>query len=184
MATVMNNTDICTRCAQKGATCCELRLGQEELCFPLSKVERLKIEKQMGKGVKAFVVEPNTPNFLKTLKKLFPERQAVLQRIFPKTGKHFRLATGAGGRCRLLGDRGCLLLRESRPFYCRLFPLWYGRGLYVFHSTSCLAQEYAKNRQELFYFFNTSLEEIQQLHSQLILAWGIVGPQRTKVCDR
>jgi len=38
----------CSRCAEQGPTCCVLTPGNEDLCFPVSTIERLRIEEHIG----------------------------------------------------------------------------------------------------------------------------------------
>jgi len=170
----MSDPKICARCAATGPTCCTLTPGHEEFCFPLSEIERHRIlETRAGKGV--FARERNTSAFLDNLLKLFIGEQARLEELFPAHGEHYRLATGADGRCMLLGPAGCTLPREARPYYCRIFPLWPDRGeVRVFSLGRCLARQEARGLAAIMRLLGETHPHLNHLHGRLRLAWGFL----------
>lgn len=172
-ANSMTDPHVCARCAETGPTCCALTPGQEEFCFPLSEIERHRIlETGADKGF--FSQEPNTSAFVDNLRKLFPGEEARLAGLFPEKGSHQRLATDAAGRCKLLGPQGCILLREARPYYCRLFPLWVtGGGIQVFGAGRCLARQESAGQARLLRLLHASPAELRHLSGRLRLAWGL-----------
>ncbi|MBI5518796.1 MAG: zinc/iron-chelating domain-containing protein [Desulfovibrio sp.] len=172
------DSDVCARCATASGTCCTLAPGNEEYCFPLSASERVRME---GAGAEAlhFFRQANTAPFVDNLCRLFPGESETIRGLFPNGGEHDRLAIGAGGACLLLGPQGCLLPRDARPLYCRLFPFWMrsGRELY-FQFDRCRAQQEAGGGGPgLMLRLGTSSAEIQTMYHELRRAWGL--PEQT-----
>lgn len=165
---------ICARCADVGPTCCRLEPGQEEVCFPLSDMERDRILdcSQSWKG--AFAQEPNTRTFVDNLRKLFPGDRRTVREMFPLTKYHIRLATRADGSCRLLGKAGCVLPVEARPYYCRLFPFWILNGnITVFNYNRCEARKQVEETPEMLEIMGLTRARVFELHGRLRLAWGL-----------
>jgi Fe-S-cluster containining protein len=169
----MAHLDVCARCAAAGPTCCRLEPGQEEHCFPVSEIESHRIlEADAGTG--AFASEPNTTAFKANLRKLFPGIGQVVDALFPLNKHHLRLATDASGACKLLGPAGCVLPREARPYYCRLFPFWVlGGRLHVFEAASCLVRREHRGQAGLLAALSTTESEVRRLHGRLRMAWGL-----------
>lgn len=166
--------EICASCAKTGPTCCQLKPGQEEYCFPLSEMERDRILdcSQSWKG--AFARESNTENFVDNLRKLFPADRRAVREIFSLTKHHIRLATRSDGSCMLLGKSGCLLPVEARPYYCRLFPLWVvGKKITMFNPSRCKAREASSDTSKILTLLGMSRSKIYELHGRLRLAWGL-----------
>ncbi|XPV77438.1 MAG: zinc/iron-chelating domain-containing protein [Desulfovibrio sp.] len=140
---------VCSRCADTYSTCCRLTPGDEVYCFPVSPEEAARIEEETKELVSrkelhieiTLVEENNSPEFKENLYRLLPQSKDEIDTKFPEGATHLRLAV-TGGKCPLLGDNGCLLTRESRPYYCRLFPFWImGGELTYFDARQCLACE-------------------------------------------
>ena len=173
----MDDPHVCARCAGQGPTCCRLESGQEEMCFPLSEMERDRILQYLSGDAGAFARQANTEAFVSNTHSLFPRERNAVDELFPAGGFHLRLALDAEGRCRLLGPQGCTLPREVRPYYCRLYPFWFKPdGMYVFASSRCLAQNEAGTRRRLLSLFGTTEKKLKELYGRLRLAWGL-GPR-------
>ncbi|WP_461210306.1 YkgJ family cysteine cluster protein [Desulfocurvus sp. DL9XJH121] len=170
----MGDPHVCARCAESEGTCCRLEPGLEEMCFPLSEMERDRILRELAGDAGAFARQANTPGFVRNMHSLFPGEEADVDVLFPARGFHIRMATDETGRCRLLGPEGCVLSREARPYYCRLFPFWFqGGALYVFASESCRAQREAGARRRLLSLFDVTEKQLKDLYGRLRLAWGL-----------
>jgi len=164
---------VCKRCTDRGPTCCRLQSGEEEVCFPLSDMERDRIlDQAQDKG--GFVQEENSKPFVDNLKRLFPREKDLLDQLFPPVKHHLRLATRADGSCVFLNPEGCTLPREARPHYCLLFPLWIsGERLTYFTPNGCLAVEECRDVSALLKLLGMSEGEVRALHGRLRLAWGL-----------
>ncbi|WP_035251753.1 YkgJ family cysteine cluster protein [Desulfocurvus vexinensis] len=174
----MADPHVCQRCALLGPTCCCLEPGSEQGCFPLSETERDRILEALPGEAGAFAREANGPAFVANMKALFPGEEELVARLFPERGFHMRLAVDGRGRCRLLGPRGCVLPREARPHYCRLFPLWpVGRSIQVFAAERCLAWREGRGMRRLLVLLDTTEKSVRELHGRLRLAWGL-PPER------
>lgn len=167
-------SDVCARCANTSGTCCTLTPGQEEYCFPLSAGERAGME-SAGAQAAHFFLQPNTEAFVGNLCRLFPGESGAIRMLFPAGGAHDRLAISPQGACLLLGQRGCLLPREARPLYCRLFPFWIrtGRELY-FEMDRCQAQKEAGGGGAgLLLRLRMTSANVRTMYHELRKAWGL-----------
>lgn len=163
---------VCAACAGQGPTCCALVPGQEEACFPLSRVEMDRI-RECVRGQGWFALEANSAAFVANVCRLFPADKRRVRQLFPKGGEHHRLATRVSGACTLLGESGCVLPVETRPYYCRLFPLWMDGGKLRVLEAHCLARLRAKGPDELLRQVGLTAKSVRDLHCRLRLAWGL-----------
>ena len=164
---------VCARCAAVGPTCCRLTPGQEDLCFPVSEIERQRMV-EFGPKQGGLTGAPNSKSFLDNLMRLFPRDRAHLDRLFPAHGEHLRLATHPDGRCTFLGPAGCVLAREARPYYCRLFPFWVSAGaVTAFEARECLACAEGRTVQVMLPLLVMSSAVILELHGRMRMAWGM-----------
>lgn len=171
--TTPRDPHVCQRCAQRGPTCCQLSAGQEEFCFPLSVVEKDRIRDHLP-DLGGFAQAPNSAAFVDGLIRLFPEERREVRALFPAGREHLRLAVDGSGACRFLGPQGCLVPREARPYYCRLFPFWMNAGaLTVFEAPQCLAQKEHPRPGELLRVLGVSTATVRTLYGNLRLAWGL-----------
>jgi Fe-S-cluster containining protein len=170
----MTDPHVCARCAHIGDTCCRLSPGEEALCFPLSEAEKNRIL-DCAEGVRGvFVVEPNSGAFLGNVKKLFPGEEKLVRAAFPENKFHLRLATDTSGNCLLLSDEGCMLPREARPYYCRLYPFWSVDGkLTLMTSSRCLLQREAPSFKGIMDGLGMQVSTVLELYGRLRLAWGL-----------
>lgn len=164
---------VCARCALQGPTCCRTEIGREEFCFPLSEVEQARI-RDILPASGGFALQDNTAAFVDGVCRLFPGEEAEVRALFPARKQHFRLALDERGACRLLGAQGCLLPREGRPYYCRLFPLWVTGGeITVFDAQGCLVRRESRSVAGLLERLAMTRAEVFDLHGRLRLAWGL-----------
>lgn len=164
---------ICKRCSESGETCCRLTPGEEDVCFPLSQMERERIlECVTNSG--AFTIAHNSKPFVDNLKRMFPKEKELIDKLFPECKQHFRLATHPDGACVFLGPQGCMLPREARPYYCQIFPFWVsGERLTFFNVSDCLAVRESRTKLQLLEALGCSKRELKLLHGRLRLAWGL-----------
>lgn len=164
---------VCARCAACGPTCCRLTPGQEDLCFPVSEIERQRIV-EFGPKKSGLTGAPNSKSFLDNLMRLFPRDRAHLDRLFPPHGEHLRLATRPDGSCSFLGSAGCALPREARPYYCRLFPFWVSAGaVTAFEAKGCLAFAEGRTVNGMLSSLSMSRVMVLELHGRMRMAWGM-----------
>ncbi|MHC1790070.1 YkgJ family cysteine cluster protein [Solidesulfovibrio sp.] len=165
---------VCAACAAAGPTCCSLTPGQEELCFPVSDMERTRIVEQVGLSLGAFTPQANTGAFLANLVRLFPRERAILGRLFPQEGQHLRLSVDAAGNCVFLRADGCCLPRAVRPYYCRLFPFWLsGAAVSAFAAPGCLVHRQGRTVSRMLALLDSTEADVRDLHGRLRLAWGL-----------
>ncbi len=164
---------VCQRCASRGHTCCRLAPGEEEVCFPLSEMERDRIlDQSHDKG--AFVQEANSAPFRDNLFRLFPRERELLEQLFPENKTHLRLATRPDGACVFVGPQGCSLPREARPYYCLLFPFWLlDDRMTTFTPDGCLAVAESRTLSQMLRLIGMTEAEVRLLHGRLRLAWGL-----------
>lgn len=164
---------VCARCSACGPTCCRLTPGQEDLCFPVSEIERQRIV-EFGPKKSGLTGAPNSKSFLDNLMRLFPRDRAHLAKLFPLHGEHLRLATRSDGSCAFLGSTGCLLPREARPYYCRLFPFWVSAGaVTAFEAKGCLVFAEGRTVHGMLPTLSMSRAMVLELHGRMRMAWGM-----------
>lgn len=165
---------VCVACAAAGPTCCTLTPGQEELCFPVSDIERTRIVEQVGLTLGAFTPQANTGAFVANLARLFPRERAILARLFPREGQHLRLSVDTAGNCVFLRADGCCLPRAVRPYYCRLFPFWLSGGaVSAFAAPGCLVHRQGRTVPRMLALLDSTEADVRDLHGRLRLAWGL-----------
>lgn len=173
--TLENSTDanVCARCARLNPTCCRLTPGQEDLCFPVSELERQRIV-EYGPRMCGLTGAPNSKAFLTNIMRLFPRDRAALAAVFPPHGEHLRLATLPSGECAFLGQKGCILPREARPYYCRLFPFWVSAGaVTAFDAKGCLACDEGRAVSGMLPLLGMTRSMVRELHGRMRMAWGL-----------
>lgn len=164
---------ICARCALQGPTCCSMDPGRVEFCFPLSETEQGHVRECLPDSG-GFVPQDNTAAFVDGVCRLFPGEDAQVRALFPPRKQHMRLAVDGRGACRLLGPRGCLLPREARPYYCRLFPFWVaGEEITLFDAPGCLVRRESKTIQAALALLHMTRAQVLDLHGRLRLLWGL-----------
>lgn len=177
---VVRGEDLCLECARSGPTCCKSDASQRHLSFPLSDEEWKRMLPYADVAQEKFGVpeirlsEPNSLEFIEAMTCIFPGEDRVLTRLFPEGGHHWRLKTGPDGACVFLGEAGCILPRDIRPWYCRLFPSWMNRGaVTIFLADECLIAQKAKTPASGLFLLNTSVNEVARLYAKLREDWGL-----------
>ena len=165
---------LCGQCAAAGPTCCTLAPGQEELCFPISDMERTRIVEQVGLTRGAFTPQANSRAFAANLARLFPRDRDWLARLFPEGASHLRLSVDGAGNCLFLRADGCCLPRPARPYYCHLFPFWMaGARVTAFAAPDCLIHRRGRTVARMLALLDCSEADVRELHGRLRLAWGL-----------
>lgn len=165
---------VCRRCAEIGSTCCVLPPGNEEHGFPVSAMERRRIEETLGLDRGAFTLGPNSGAFRAGLYGLFPRERREVDALFPDGQAHVRLSCDTRGRCIFLRSSGCLLPRQSRPYYCRLFPFWVvGARVTLLAAGGCLARREGRDPAGMLALLDCAATTALDLHGRLRLAWGL-----------
>ena len=171
--TQTGDSDVCMRCSHQGPTCCRIVSGQEEFCFPVSQVEKERIQEHVP-YTGGFVLSYNSKAFVDNVCRLFPGEEELVCELFPEGKEHFRLAVDTMGACRFLGPEGCEIPQEARPYYCRLFPFWItGRDVTYFDSPTCLARREGRTLTRILKKFDSNKATVKDLYGRLRLVWGL-----------
>lgn len=154
--------NVCAQCAKIYPTCCTL--SQEKgILFVLSPAEIKQIANYVQKK-NFFKTELNSAQLVQSLIAIFPDQKKDIIRIYPPNNYHFTLALKQD-KCYFLGEKGCLLPRQIRPFFCRIYPFWVReRRITLFKDNQCLALNQFKTVRELLKIFNISPEQILKLY--------------------
>lgn len=181
---------LCAQCSRLSGGCCVTSLEDTAYCFPLSpnEIERLIPHAHLAEPLPSgssqttpaeeaqqFVCSPedNSPEFIKSMGYLFPTQSKKIAEFFPSSGLHYRLRLKESGACTFLGEHGCRLPREARPWYCLLFPAWFQTGeLTVFISDACLATKDATEPALVLKKLDIPLQSAQEIFSRLVADWG------------
>ena len=166
---------VCARCATVNPTCCRTDPARSDKCFPLSEAEKERLLPHAASlGVPAAMEEENTPEFLKLMRTLFPDKARELARAFPPGGTHLRLPLAGDGSCLFLQEDGCSLPRDARPWYCQLFPVWVLENFFDrFLPEACLLTREARRLQDVFTALGLRRDEAKALYRSLCRDWGM-----------
>ncbi|MCC8194077.1 MAG: zinc/iron-chelating domain-containing protein [Deltaproteobacteria bacterium] len=166
---------ICARCAAAGPTCCRTDPANSDKCFPLSDAEKDRLAPYAAAlHLPAAATEENTPEFLRLVGVLFPDRKDVLARSFPEGGTHWRLPLAGDGTCLFLQEDGCALPRDARPWYCQLFPVWVVRNYFDrFQPETCLLTREAPRLADVFAALGMTREQAKKMYGSLCRDWGM-----------
>jgi len=171
--TQTGDSDVCMRCSLQGPTCCRIAAGQEDFCFPISQIEKERIQ-ELVPYTGGFVVAPNSQEFIDTACRLFPGEEDAVRELFPLGKEHFRLAVDSMGACRFLGPEGCEVPREARPYYCRLFPFWMvGNNVIFFDAPTCLCRREERTLIRMLKSLDVTKADVKDLFGRLRLVWGL-----------
>ncbi len=145
------------------------------VCFPLSQAEQSRLLPYATREkIPASFPMDNTKEFTRTLRRLFPDRQAQVRQAFPIPGRHLILPTSPDGQCLFLRPQGCLLPREARPWYCRLFPLWFREGkLELFAHRQCLLLREAQGVRQALQALGFDAKQTGLWYENLCRDWGL-----------
>ncbi len=118
--------------------------------------------------------EPNHPDFITSMRVLFPGQTERVAELFPPEGLHYSLRTRRDGACVFLGKRGCRLPRAVRPWYCLLFPAWMiENSLSFFTPEDCLISQKAQSPAHGAALLGQPPSGIRALHRALCRDWGL-----------
>lgn len=120
--------------------------------------------------------EPNEPDFIASMRALFPRQRQRVAALFPPQGRHWSLRTRTDGSCVFLGKSGCRLPRSARPWYCLLFPAWMVEdSLTLFTSEYCLISQKAHSPAHGAALLRQPPARIRELHHALCRDWGLAS---------
>lgn len=156
---------ICATCHQQGDGCCHLSAEGVRIMFGLTNGEVAVMAKACGLPPEAFTVSDEVDEaFLRHITGIHP----VFGQTMPG-GSRIRLKVDDSGACIFLGPQGCTLPTEARPLYCRLYPFWFTPDdrLMVLGSSTCLAQENARNWKEVLARLAQNIDELRELFARL-----------------
>ncbi|SHN70336.1 hypothetical protein [Desulfovibrio litoralis] len=201
MQTQNKDPHICELCSNTALSCCRSSGKQLEFRFPLSLPEFERIQKFIEKNktrvpelAEAFYDEIiNDKSFVTALADLFPKQKQSVAKLYEtnKTRKVLKVVpanitqdnkTKKVFKCVFLGETGCLLEREVRPFHCLLYPLWtFETQTEVLNDPDCLVFKKAKalsmNKDEQVNFVLSTLNIDLKVHLALFQAlkkdWGL-----------
>ena len=163
---------VCARCAEKYQTCCHAEPGDLELCFPLSDSEWEKVQ-AAAPDIDGALQVANTPEFVDTLKRLFPSDWKRIDAQFPAHKTHRVLRSNEKGYCVFLTETGCALPRAARPWFCRLFPFWVrGDEFTMFTAQGCLVCRETDTVEDSLELLGMTKPEVRELFASLREAWG------------
>jgi hypothetical protein len=118
--------------------------------------------------------EENRPDFVASMRALFPGQHKRISRLFPEKGQHWSLRTRADGSCVFVDSEGCRLPRRARPWYCLLYPAWVtGGSLTLFSSPDCLISQKARGPAHGIELMRVSAGLVRMLHAGLTKDWGL-----------
>lgn len=168
--------DICRKCYSKNTSCCTLKPGNNEKMMvpPVSEAEIQQILNFSGKKrLDIFENKNNSTFYINQMLNLFPNMETSISKAFPENGRHFELRT-TNHACTLLGINGCVLPKEIRPHFCRIYPFWFFEDEpHIFQDSDCLALESSNTIAEVFLSLGTNPEFLKQIYSQILQDWGL-----------
>lgn len=117
---------------------------------------------------------PNSPEFITSMRALFPQEKDRIEQLFPPGKRHLSLRLRADGTCVFLGGAGCRLPRFARPWYCLLFPAWMtSLGPSLFTAKGCLIAGRARNPAHGIKLMGVDPDEPRAIFAQLRRDWGL-----------
>jgi len=180
---------LCQFCAESGTCCCKTDPALTHLNFPLSGPEwqrllpyahlssEMREQGASEQGNTFRVAQPNRPEFIASMKTLFPRDKKRLEILFPSNGSHYILRTKEDGACVFLGETGCRLPRSVRPLYCLLFPVWMVEdSLTLCTLEHCLIAQKARSPAHAVALLEQHPALIRELHHALRQDWEL-APQ-------
>jgi Fe-S-cluster containining protein len=173
----LTNIDICRKCFSNNTSCCTLRSDNKEKMMipPVSEKEIEKILIFLGYKKREMIFESknNSTFYIHQMLNLFPEMEESVFEAFPENGKHFELKT-LDNACILLRDSGCILPKDVRPHFCRIYPFWFFEAEpRIFQDSNCLALRNYETISGVLLSLGTNSEAIQQIHSQICQDWEL-----------
>ena len=149
----------------------QIRNGDCRAAFPGGSGEK---DGAAWQGDRVCAAEPNEPDFIASMRALFPNEKERIEALFPTGGLHYSLRTRRDGSCVFLGKNGCRLPRPARPWYCLLFPAWVIEdSLSLFMSEYCLISQKARNPAHGVSLLRQRPSRIRDFHLALRRDWGL-----------
>ena len=87
-----------------------------------AEVERILIFLGDTKGKDIFKTKANSTFYIHQMLNLFPNMEKSIFKAFPENGNHYELKT-PNNACALLSINGCILPKEIRPHFCRIYQI-------------------------------------------------------------
>lgn len=158
----MSNKHICAICHEQKNGCCLLNEDESDLSFGLTYFEISKIC-ALGYNILDFV-EANTAN------KAFVENTLKFCNVLANSlalGHRFSLKIN-NNACFFLGKNGCCLPIKARPYYCRLYPIWFNKNenAFVLESDRCLAEKDSKEIGNVLCKLDLHIDELKLLFAE------------------
>lgn len=173
----MTHIDICRKCHSNHTSCCTVRSDNKEKMM-IPPVSENEIEQVLGflghkKREAVFESKNNSTFYIRQMLNLFPAMEKSVFEAFPETKTHFELKT-LNNACILLGANGCILPKDVRPHFCRVYPFWFFEDEpQIFQDSECLALQNCETVSEVFLSLGTNPEMLQRIHSQICQDWGL-----------
>ena len=153
---------------------------------PVSNPEINKIVNflQIREAETVFEPKVNSPFYTQQMLNLFPGMEKIIYLRFPEDGMHYELKT-KNDACILLGNEGCILPKEIRPHFCRIYPFWFfGEEPHIFHDSDCLALRTCETIREVFLSLGTTPDQLMRIHKGIRQDWELfhsMSPVKMKV---
>lgn len=173
----MTHLDICKKCFQNQTSCCTLKPDNPEKMMipPVSVPEISRILAHInGTRIDDIVSpKPNSAFYAKQMVNLFPDMKDDIYDRFPIDNYHYELKTN-GNSCALLGKQGCMLPKDLRPHFCRIYPFWFfDEEPLLFQDSECLALKSCNTMTEAFLALGTTPDQLKQIHNQICQDWDL-----------
>ena len=134
----MQKKSVCQICHENLTGCCLMKPDWEPYMFGLTlmEVKRIIMHCNLLPG-ESFIVDRVHNDFVFMCRDINSQFKQLFINNF-----RIRLRT-KDGKCVFLGDEGCVLPVDIRPFYCRIYPFWFTdkEELIVLQSPDCLCQQ-------------------------------------------
>lgn len=120
--------------------------------------------------------EMNTKEFLSAMQSVLPQHKEKLAEIFSLEEYHFRLRTVESGACAFLGENGCRIPRQARPWYCQSYPGWiYNNELTLFENEKCLVATHSNSPLRGISKLGMIPQDIRFFYDALLRDWKLIN---------
>ena len=173
MKSVKENPDICARCSSVYGSCC-IASGDDDIHHTFVSEHEASVISLLPVSLDGdrLISEPNSEIFIKRIGSIFHDRLPDVVKAFPLNRMHRSLAVDCFGRCTLLGNKGCMLVKKGKPLFCRIYPFWFINGVLVtFNNDSCLALRETSDIKELMKLFSTDEERLRKIYNEIASLW-------------
>ncbi len=150
----------CIDCISVNGGCCKVVLENGWKIFLLpSEIER--ISEITGKSPAEFVdTSPVCSSQLEWYESRFAQEDSLWVRLV----SGWKQPTGISGKCPFLGEEGCTLPYDKKPFICQIFPLDFNLTsgqLYMSEDSNCPVMDDYHSMQGVLTYFNDGREAIE-----------------------